>query len=153
MKTNTSNRRGRKATINVVEVSDTNKTFTLNDLKSLNPTVKSPTVTAFVNRKRASGEYVAVGTKSAGRGKPSIVYKFASNVSLVHEDDNCVVKVPESVRLMDSMAKKTVKTPKAKVSKKEEPVIEDAKTMKEVVAEKLNGDAITRLMNVLEETE
>lgn len=54
---------------------------------------------------------------------------------------------------MDSMSKKTVKTPKAKVSKKEEPVIEDAKTMKEVVAEKLNGDAITRLMNVLEETE
>ena len=67
--------RGRKSKFNFVEITD--RSFTLNDLKKMNPDIGSPTMTAFLNRQRKSGRYVLVpGVKSKGRGKPSNSYKL-----------------------------------------------------------------------------
>lgn len=68
-------KRGRKSKFNFVEITD--RSFTLNDLKKMNPDIGSPTMTAFLNRQRKSGRYVLVpGVKSKGRGKPSNSYKL-----------------------------------------------------------------------------
>ena len=65
---------GRKPTA-VTEI--TTLDFTIVDLSNFNPTVKSPTVRAFVARNLASGRYTIVGTfKSGGRGKPANIYRI-----------------------------------------------------------------------------
>lgn len=64
---------GRKPTA-VTEI--TGKSFTVADLEAANPTVKSPTIRAFVARNVASGRYEVVATqKTGGRGKPANIYR------------------------------------------------------------------------------
>ena len=63
---------GRKPTA-VTEI--TGKDFTVADLVAANPSVKEPTIRAFVARNVESGRYVVTSTlKSGGRGKPANVY-------------------------------------------------------------------------------
>lgn len=85
-------KRGRKSKFNFVEITD--KSFTLNDLKMLNPDIKSPTLTAFVNRQRKTGRYVSLTSKvktTNGRGKPSNVYKINTDVKSVNNTNSTVM--------------------------------------------------------------
>jgi hypothetical protein len=63
---------GRKATpINELA----GKRFTIEDLVNANPTVKPPTIRAFVARSVAAGRYEVVGKDhNGGRGKPANIY-------------------------------------------------------------------------------
>lgn len=71
-KTKATGKLGRKPTA-VNEI--TGKNFTVADLVAANPSVKEPTIRAFVARNVESGRYTVVSTiKSGGRGKPANVY-------------------------------------------------------------------------------
>lgn len=53
------------------------KKFSIMDLEQLNPTVKSPTIRAFVARKVRLGKYIVDSTfKRGGRGKPANIYRI-----------------------------------------------------------------------------
>lgn len=72
VKTKATGKLGRKPTA-VNEI--TGKNFTVADLVAANPSVKEPTIRAFVARNVESGRYSVVSTiKSGGRGKPANVY-------------------------------------------------------------------------------
>lgn len=74
-KTRTPAKLGRKP-INITETSDGK--FSIVDLEKLNPTVKSPTIRAFVARNVSTGRYVVDSTlKTGGRGKPANIYRLA----------------------------------------------------------------------------
>lgn len=64
---------GRKPIV-ITEILD--RKFSIVDLEKLNPTVKSPTIRAFVARKVSGGRYIVDSTlKSGGRGKPANIYR------------------------------------------------------------------------------
>jgi len=51
--------------------------WTIADLEKANPTVKSPTIRAFVARNVEAGRYVVTGTRNTGgRGKPANIYNL-----------------------------------------------------------------------------
>ena len=124
-------KRGRKSKFNFVEITD--KTFTLNDLKNVNPGIGSPTMTAFLNRQRKSGRYVSVPgvVKSKGRGKPSNSYKLQS----LQLSQSLTNHTPVEVHSVEDL-----KEPKRNVSKKD---------MNVGVSDKLNSKLNTSALNVL----
>jgi hypothetical protein len=80
MKTNKTNKTGRKATT-VNEITDRN--FTIVDLININTTVKAPTIRMHVKRNVANGRYTVTGNQKTGkRGKPSTVYTYNVNVDV-----------------------------------------------------------------------
>jgi len=129
----------RKSKYKVVEVTGTD-TFTLNDLKSLNPTIKVPTLTAYLNKQRKVGRYVSVGKQklTGGRGKPTNVYKI----------DKSVVFENKTVMKLEST--------KSRNTKVKSEVIDSVCDLKSEVVNKINkhnvnSDAVNRLMDVLNE--
>lgn len=74
VKLKVSSKLGRKPTA-VTEIVTAD--WTIADLEKVNPTVKSPTIRAFVARNVESGRYVVTGTRnSGGRGKPANIYNI-----------------------------------------------------------------------------
>ena len=131
----------RKTKYTVVEVTDKD-TFTLNDLKSLNPTIKVPTLTAYLNKQRKIGRYVSVGKQklTVGRGKPTNVYKMDKSVVFENKVENKTV-----------MKLETTKSTNTNVKSK---VIDNVCDLKTTVVNKfnknnVNTDAVNRLVDAL----
>lgn len=127
----------RKTKYTVVEVTEKN-TFTLNDLKTLNPNIKVPTLTAFLNRQRKLGRYVSVGKKklTCGRGKPTNLYKMVTDVVL---ENKTVLKVNNNEANLKS-------------EKGSDPVY-DLKTevINKINKQEVNSDALTKLVSSLKD--
>ncbi len=134
-------KRGRKSKFNFVEITD--KTFTLNDLKNVNPGIGSSTMTAFLNRQRKSGRYVSVPgvVKSKGRGKPSNSYKLQS----LQLSQSLTNHTPVEVHPVEDL-----KEPKRNVSNSKMKVGNvSKKDMNVEVSDKLNSKLNTSALNVL----
>ena len=131
-------KRGRKSKFNFVEITD--RSFTLNDLKKMNPDIGSPTMTAFLNRQRKSGRYVLVpGVKSKGRGKPSNSYKLKHlQLSQSLTDHKPVEVKPVEVKPVSNLTKQNKKTS-----------INNKDDMKVHIADKLESKLNTSALDVL----
>ena len=130
-------KRGRKSKFNFVEITD--KTFTLNDLKSVNPGIGSPTMTAFLNRQRKSGRYVLVpGVKSKGRGKPSNSYKLKH----LQLSQSLTDHKPVEVKPVSNLTKQNKKT---SINNKDDMKVH----ITDKLESKLNTSALDVLVDVL----
>lgn len=126
-------KRGRKSKFNFVEITD--RSFTLNDLKKMNPDIGSPTMTAFLNRQRKSGRYVLVpGVKSKGRGKPSNSYKLKH----LQLSQSLTDHKPVEVKPVSNLTKQNKKTS-----------INNKDDMKVHIADKLESKLNTSALDVL----
>jgi hypothetical protein len=130
-------KRGRKSKFNFVEITD--RSFTLNDLKKMNPDIGSPTMTAFLNRQRKSGRYVLVpGVKSKGRGKPSNSYKLKH----LQLSQSLTDHKPVEVKPVSNLTKQNKKT---SINNKDDMKVH----ISDKLESKLNTSALDVLVDVL----